>query len=161
MRRMYSKPQLLEAIEQEAQEKGLKAFENIVDKDGHKRFIEGDVNLDKEYEGVTKLYGKWSLSGSHLLIVCCLFVTEDKVLTYGECITMNIPEWIYNKITPIYASAIDKKTFSAFTPNGSEQTVPAYLLKKGTGVLSVETGFTATDDDRTIRFAFDLLIDNE
>ena len=46
MRRMYSKPQLLEAVEQESKLNGIKVFEDIKDKDGHNRFIEGNINFE-------------------------------------------------------------------------------------------------------------------
>ena len=82
MRRMYSKPQLLEAVEQEAEVNGLKAFENIVDKDGHKRFIEG-TPTNPTIEGVEITYAKWSLSGTHLMLVMAGNVASTTVLDYN------------------------------------------------------------------------------
>ena len=68
MRRMYSENQLLKAVENESKENGLKVFENIVDKDGHKRFIEFDLS-PKTITGITPVYAKASLSGSHFMVV--------------------------------------------------------------------------------------------
>ena len=77
MRRMFSLKQLEEIANKQVQEQvssgeleNVKVFENIVDKDGHKRFIEGDITFEN-ITGVSKVYGKWSLSGNHLMIVIC------------------------------------------------------------------------------------------
>ena len=64
MRRMYSEKQIRELV------KTTKGYDivNLVDKDGHERFIEGDIP-DPEITGLTPIYYKWSLSGTHLMIV--------------------------------------------------------------------------------------------
>lgn len=44
------------------------AFEDIVDKNGNPRFIEGTITPET-ISGITFTYCKWSLSGTHLMIV--------------------------------------------------------------------------------------------
>ena len=158
MKRMWSKNELKNIADTQA--KGVeKNITTLVDAAGHPRFIEGDVTLKNEITGVELLYGKWSLSGTHLMIVACLSVADTTVVTYGSILEMTLPEWIRDKIIPLYSGAVDKKTFDAFASNGTSQPVVAYLLK-ASSKLEIESGFTATAD-RVIRYSFDLLIDAE
>ena len=166
MRRMYSKPQLLEAVEQEAEVNGLKAFENIVDKDGHKRFIEGNITLKNTLpEGITKVYAKWALSGSHLLIVVCLSGANATVISAStEIADISVPQWILNKIYPLVSgiSYVETKTEQWYGSGWNSQSHLVSLRKSSESILNVrfEAGLTLSRDS-TIRIAFDLLIDNE
>ena len=166
MRRMYSKPQLLEAVEQEAKTNGIKVFEDIVDKDGHARFIEGDIT-GEVITGVSYSYTKWSLSGSHLLIVICGNLTAANNIGDNTTVAklMNIPEWVRNKIIPI-APVSNPTVVSTIT-------MPFYssgynILKKDISLMYFNdelvvrniSGNITDSVDRTFRIAFDLLIDN-
>lgn len=132
-------------------------FEKIKDADGHARFIEGDIEIE-DIEGVTQVYGKWALSGTHLLIVVAGQIADETVMEYGKFADINLPQWILDKIYPVYATAIERKAFDIYASNGASQEVTTYLIKS-TNKLEIETQFTATAD-RNFRFAFDLLIDN-
>lgn len=133
-------------------------FEKIKDADGHARFIEGDIEIE-DIEGVTQVYGKWALSGTHLLIVVAGQIANETVMEYGKFADINLPQWILDKIYPVYATALERKAFDIYASNGASQEVTTYLIKS-TNKLEIETQFTATAD-RNFRFAFDLLIDNE
>ena len=160
MRRMYSKPQLLEAVEQEAEVNGLKAFENIVDKDGHKRFIEGDITF-KTITGLTQKYAKWALSGSHLLIVLCGTFADSTVFASQVIAEIDLPSWIKDKISIIAGEIVDYKQVSMFASDLSTQQISTSLQKTSANVIRVfGAGLTLTKE-RTFRIAFDLLIDNE
>lgn len=138
----------------------LPVFENIVDKEGHKRFIEGDIALA---EGVvpTKIYGKWSLSGTHLMIVLCLAVKEDDVVPYtGAVANITLPTWLLDKIVPLASDIIVYDTANWQAEDNSFQTGYALLRKQESNLFITLEGFTATED-RQCRLAFDLLIDNE
>lgn len=138
----------------------FRAFENIVDKDGHKRFIEGDLET-KTISGVSFSYAKWSLSGSHLLIVCVANVEDGTILTAGTIFAnINIPSWIINKLVAQFSNAVDIKGFPAYDINGNVQTMNVYLRKVSSSIDLMIGSFTATAD-RLVRIAFDLLIDNE
>lgn len=142
-------------------------FENIVDKDGHNRFIECDIELLSNLpSGTEKLYGKWSLSGSHLMIVVAFSLVNGAVMTAGTSSSfiadIVIPEWIYNKIVPLYSNIIAPYTvFKAFGSGGVTQNIEIRCIKQSENTLRIDSyNFTASDD-RTIRVQFDLLIDNE
>ena len=52
---------------------------NIVDADGHNRFIEGNIATE-EIEGVTWAYARWSLSGTHLMCVLAGTIEDETAL---------------------------------------------------------------------------------
>ena len=161
MRRMYSKPQLLEAVEQEAEVNGLKAFENIVDKDGHKRFIEGDLEV-ATISGITSVYAKWSLSGSHLLLVFCFEIDANTSITDNTAYAnANLPQWILDKIYPITYNIVARQNFVVFNEGGT-MTSSVATLRKQTAYISInQYASLSPTEDKICRIAFDLLIDNE
>ena len=156
MRRMYSKPQLLEAVEQESKINGIKVFENIVDKDGHKRFIEGDITATISHFNIT--YGKWALSGTHLLIVVAGNIETD-VASYVD-IDINLPAWIFDKIYPIAQDIIFNTTYQTYAEGGTTAT-KQLLLKKATSKLQARLFTSLPENYPYFRCALDLLIDNE
>ena len=162
MRRMYSKPQLLEAVEQESKVNGIKVFEDIKDKDGHNRFIEGEINLKADVEsGTTKIYGKWSLSGTHLTIVLCVAMANTTVRT-GSLAKVEIPKWILDKIVPIASNiVVYKPSQYAIASDASMQTITHMLNKLSETELYIYTGSLTLNADRVTRISFDLLIDDE
>ena len=142
-------------------EEEIKIFDNIVDKDGHPRFIEGDIEL-LDNAIPTKLYGKWSLSGSHLLFVLCLGVKNGDAITAG-IITKPIvlPQWLLDKIVPLWGGIeVDRQALTYYDASSNIQQGSAYLEKTSTGIV-IYHGSLAFTQDRTCRIAFDLLIDNE
>lgn len=140
----------------------LQAFENIVDKDGHPRFIEGDITLlDTVPEGLTASYGKWSLSGSHLMFVLAGEIANTTAISGQNIAEITFPQWIYDKIVPIVGQTVEYKSFPAFNSSLTQQTL-AITLRKGSDnkIIIYNVSFTASDD-RFYRINFDLLIDNE
>lgn len=137
-------------------------FENIIDKDGHSRFIEGDIDFYAEIEGVSKKYGKWSLSGTHLLIVLCVEIDANTNLPFTGYFAKltNLPTWLFEKIIPLVSTYIDRKNNSAFNEGASIANVDTYLRKSVTEIF-ISVGSYAPTDDRVLRIVFDLLIDNE
>lgn len=138
-----------------------KLFENIVDKDGHKRFFE-DAGYPTLISGITYVYSKYSLSGTHLLIVLALNVANGTVITGGaKAMQYNLPQWIMDKIVALYGTTVSTISVDAFDSAGNTQLFKAYLTKSadGTHLTLRLNGFTATAD-RSVRLGFDLLIDN-
>ena len=160
MRRMYSKPQLLETVEQEAKTNGIKVFEDIKDKEEHNRFIEGDITLE-EISGVEKTYGKWALSGSHLLIVLGGNIDDAIVLSSQTMCKINVPQWIKDKIVPLLSTVVATNTSLAYnTLDASTQELNA-ILRKDSSDIYITVGYFSATKSRTFRISFDLLIDNE
>lgn len=151
------KEQVTEAVEADS---SIKIFENIVDKDGHKRFIEGDITIN-EISGVTQTYGKWALSGSHLLIVLAINIANNTELSGGILTTIDsLPQWVKDKVVPLYATTIvTNQQFQAYGDDYSAQNI-GVSLQKSSNVFIYVGAFTASKD-RHCRIAYDLLIDNE
>lgn len=141
----------------------LPVFENIVDAQGNKRFIGGN-GLPVELAGITYTYSRWSLSGSHLLIVLAGTIANEVQITDGRMLfNLNeIPQWIKDKIVPTFLNIVDLKSISVYADDWTTQTMLITLKKTATDLYLDKAGgstFTASKD-RNFRFAFDLLIDN-
>lgn len=137
------------------------SMEDIVDKNGNKRFIESDITIE-EITGVTQTYGKWSLSGSHLLIVVAGQIADESVLSEGTTLAnIELPSWINEKIVPVMTNTyIDRKSFPAVASTWGVQNLDIALRKITGGVdLRIVSSLTLTAN-RGFRVAFDLLIDN-
>ena len=159
MRRMYSQKQLEELIQATK-----KDIATLVDKDGHERFIEGEVKINESLTGATITYAKWSLSGSHLLIVVAGNSKEDDVFgAYNPLVSIeDLPDWVLNKIAVVFGSSyIEQKQISMYAEDWSTQTFYCLLGKDNNGLFIRKTGSTTLTTDKGFRIAFDLLIDND
>ena len=141
------------------------AMENIVDEDGHKRFIEGDIELKDELGNTLEnVYGKWSLSGTHLMLVLCLRTDENTTIS-SQVITKDIslPKWVRDKIVPTFANYVEIKSFTGRDDSvGNATTISAALLKGSGGQINIGLAQGITHSVAlNVRVAFDLLIDNE
>ena len=154
------KEQVTQAVEADS---SLKIFENIVDKDGHKRFVKGEVSLlNTAPEGMTKKYAVWSLSGSHLLIVLSCDIADTTVVNDGVALAKldNLPSWIYDKIIPIVQDTlIEYKPIYAYAQNYSNQAFNLRLNKRVDGIVIYKEGAITMSANRVFRVIFDLQID--
>lgn len=142
----------------------INRMEQIVDKDGHQRFQEWDIELQSTItEGVTKEYGKCSLCGTHLLFVLAIKIPNATEMSAQYLGNVTLPKWISDKIVVWFGNQIRAGTFQARASNGTSQSIGASLRKTGTtdnfGIYS-DQSFTA-NAERVAIFNFDLLIDNE
>lgn len=142
-------------------------MENIKDLNGHLRFIEGNgIASDELDAGLEIGFFKWSLSGTHIMLVLVADIASGSTLSnnkyWGK---FELPEWIYNKIIPVTGgTVIEYKGAGARSSGGSIVLNDTfYISKSGNNSISIyRTGnTTATTADATIRVQFDLLIDNE
>lgn len=135
---------------------------NIVDSHGNKRFVEGNIAIEP-ISGVTKIYGKWSLSGTHLMIRLILNFANNTTLEGSSKIcTINLPQWIMNKITSLYDVYISFNNFNT-SGNGADTTIKLSLRKFNTNALAIYNSATAYVSKRfeTVQIQFDLLIDSD
>lgn len=155
---MFSEEQIKKlALEKVESTDNLKIFEDIVDKQGHKRFIEGDITIET-ITGVTQKYGKWSVSGTHLMIVLAVDVENGVSFTSGSTIATitNIPQWVLDKIFPISGTVV--VPYIDFSGQGQNWGVR--LEKNSSDKLQLKAYSITMNQDRSFRIAFDLLIDN-
>ena len=163
MKRMWSKNELAKQVKEVK-----KDITTLVDAQGHERFIEDNITANTLPEGFELTFGKWSLSGTHLMLVIIESADNGAVMPNGGYVYFNIPEWIKDKIVVLFGdSEVLKQTFAWYGDNDTQQNQIVYLEK---GIYTIgektynfrlfQTALTLTLD-RKIRIAFDLLIDNE
>lgn len=137
-------------------------MDSIVDSQGHKRFIEGN-GVPTTIEGFTFSYCKWSLSGTHLMIVLAGSVANETAFTYKElAIFNNIPRWVIDKIIVVFSNKIIRLSVGMYASSGTQQTLGLFLAKPDGNRLSIETTGDSVilNADRSFRAEFDLLIDS-
>ena len=165
MKRMWSKNELKNIADNQAKEV-KKDIATLVDANGHDRFIEGDME-NSTIEGLTITYSKWSLSGTHLMIVVAGKIDNDTTLTSQQfiSITKDLPQWVLDKIVVVWSSYLESRNFTVYANDwSSSQSLSVALRKQESPTpkfgLFLPSSFTATAD-RYFRLSFDLLIDNE
>lgn len=148
----------------------VKCFENIVDKDGHKRFIEGEgttptITLTGEGNTYDILYSKWSLSGTHLMIVLSFIVnpTSDTKITDIQWALSDIPEWVADKIVATSSNIVDRKQSYLFDESGNTlQEMTMSIMKDNDDTIRLTNLSQSAEYDEPfmMRVQLDLLIDN-
>lgn len=144
---------------------GIK-IEDLVDKAGNKRFIEDDINIET-ISGVSKSYGKWSLSGSHLMLVLQIVNTTESdinLVDWSRIGMCALPQYVLDKIVPIPPSShIMVKQFDGCNDELTFGTNPIkiYLDKGESGLNFNVWSSTTLEAGLTYRIEFDLLIDDE
>ena len=163
MKRMWSKNELKNISQNEAKAV-QKDISTLVDSQGHERFIEGDISLYSDMpEGITLTYGKWSLSGTHLMIVLAGNLADETVLANSTDVARltTLPSWILDKVYPVFNDVIERKKFDASASTWGVQQIDV-ALRKSTDYLYIRLASALTlTANRGFRIAFDLLIDNE
>ena len=140
-------------------------MEDIKDKNGNLRFVEGEGTLET-ISGVTFTYNKWSLSGTHLMIVLAGNVVANTTIDDNTKLsTYILPKYIVDKIVPISAYSVIGKKFE-FIKENEPWTINDVLLhldKNTNDELYVKnnSGSQTFTYNCSFRLQFDLLIDNE
>ena len=137
----------------------INLMENIVDSKGNKRFIEGE-GAASTVSGVTIIDNKWSLSGTHLMIVLTGVIDNSIVVSPDDYFTVDLPKWIRDKIFTIAGRQVERKAATLTATDYSTQTMYISLTKENDTIgLYFET--VTLSKRRFFRVQFDLLIDNE
>ena len=135
-------------------------FETIVDKNGNKRFIEGDLDTET-IEGIEFTYAKWSLSGSHLMIVLAGDVASGTTISQQNLCEIDLPDFIKDKIVVLFSSVVSLNETKAFDGSWNSQDIYSYLYKTNEGIGIYVYSTTEFATNKSFRIQFDLLIDNE
>ena len=156
MRRMFSEKQIESQIKQTK-----KDIATLIDSNGNSRFVEGDITM-KTITGVTQTYGKWSLSATHLMLVIGFTIDNNTVLSPQAVANVDLPEYIYNKIIPLWTSGnhnyVARYTNTIYDADGqNNQNLQCFLLKDTK--VGIQIGSLTANSDKIVRVAFDLLID--
>lgn len=139
---------------------GGATLEDIVDSAGNKRFIEGN-GTPGTHANFNVTYCKWSLSGTHLMLVCAGSVKSTSISNGFNFATFpDIPEWVLEKIVPSYNTYyIEGKKVLFHDGGGTPQELMLDILKyNGITIKFTDTGTTFSTEN-FFRIQFDLLID--
>lgn len=154
--------------------KGLKKGEGaglnistLTDSKGNPRFVEGNGVINESLpSGVEISYCKWSLSGTHLMLVIAGTIADTTAISNNTLLAeFIIPSFIADKIYSVWGVNIETKNIPCVAENWSIQQLNVVFLKvSGQSKLQIRTSggatFTATAG-RGFRMQFDLLIDSE
>lgn len=154
---------IVEGLEEQASINGVKIYEDIKDKDGHYRFIEGD-GTPEEITGLTTVYCKWSLSGSHLMMVFAASVASATTITNGSLLCQfALPTWVMDKIYPVWGvqNNLEVVSGAAYGEDWSTQNFGYVVQKDTTAIKFKKVNDITTTAKRSFRFECDLLIDND
>lgn len=123
--------------------------------------VEGD-GVPIEQEGVTITYCKWSLSGTHLMIVLAGSFADTTVIANNKILaSYAIPSYILDKVYPVWLTFMEAKQIDVYAQDWTKQQIFVKFAKESPN-LTIVTGSTLTlTADRNFRIQFDLLIDNE
>lgn len=143
-------------------------MENVIDQEGNNRFVEG-VGTQATVSGLNVSYMKWSLSGTHLMLVAFGTIdNETNLLDAGNGINIifDIPKYIYDKIYTLQGTAtgrIDMKDILIYDYGlSSTQTLKCSIFKDFNNKIKINNyQALTTTANRIFRLQFDLLIDNE
>lgn len=142
---------------------GGATLDDIVDSQGNKRFIEGE-GTTATITGVTFTYNKWSLSGTHLMLVCAGETSAGTTVTSNMLfVTYTLPDFVMDKIYPIWMNnSVDIKNFYFRSVNSESSSLTVVQLRKENNTLTMHSNLSETmSGKRAFRFQFDLLIDSE
>lgn len=145
---------------------GVTEIDTIKDNENNNRFINGDVLLPSNANGLTKVFGRYSLSGTHLQIAV-LISNETKnditLNTYSLMAQCTMPIWIVNKIyglpNPI---VVELKTFDIGNSSNilTIKTSKKVYLEKGGNELRIVAAENITlQPNDFMRISFDLIIE--
>ncbi len=141
----------------------INGLRNITDDYGNKRFIEGTISVE-EQTGLTINYGKWSLSGTHLMFVIAGTVAAGNTAEISLKTTfINLPSWILDKIYPLgTGDNVAYSTIYIFDNVTNEVSKEDAILIKS-NVLNIYHHNAIGDSDNSVSFRLqlDLLIDSD
>ena len=139
-------------------------FEKISDANGRKRFVEGDGTIITTITGFNITYNKWSLSGSHLMMVVAGTIEAGTTIDAGnpDLVRFGIPNWVLDKIYPMVNPFVDYKSVILTLTGYSEADNMKAILVKEMGQLKVRllSKTLSNTSLASFRIQFDLLIDN-
>ena len=138
-----------------------KNISNLVDSKGNPRFVEGE-GTPATIEGFTPTYCKWSLSGTHLMIVLAgTFANASQLPSNTNFSVYSLPSFIYDKIYAVWGNNLEIKTINAYAEDWTTQAIQFKFMKTSNKTLAIQTNNVAFTAKRSFRVQFDLLIDSE
>lgn len=137
---------------------------SLKDSHGNPRFVEGDITMET-ISGITQTYGKWSLSGTHLMIVFTGRIASGTYIGgYTNMANINVPTYILNKVPYLITGRADvrRQYFPIYSTNTEILAQKLFYLAKLDNKLNIGSSTldpVTINEDGYFRIQFDLLID--
>ena len=158
MRKMYSKKQIetmsVGSVKEKFNEIFTEEFSTL------KEFESGDIE-GETITGISYLYGKWALSGNHIMIVLSgSLETGNSIPDNTLLAKVNLPQSVKDKIVPIALTTVvvSPTLFYANDFNANSKNIS--LRKTGQGEIEIYNngGSISFNENRKFRFQCDLVI---
>ena len=163
MKHMWSEEEIQSLIEEQGGSGGSggSTLDNIVDKNGNKRFIEGNGTLESDRDFNSK-YCKWSLSGTHLMCVLSASLSANTILGAGTLATFTVPDYIGSKIIPTWGNSITMLEPYIKDSEGAGGTIVVDVnYYRNNITFELVALVSALNKERYFRIQFDMLIDTD
>ena len=141
----------------------IKYLGKIIDTAGNLRFNEGNLTvIDPLPTGVSISYAKWSLSGTHLMIVLAGSVSANESVSPTPGIAVaELPQYIKDKIYPMFGTFLGKFDGQLVnTSNYHTTTLTVGVDKVNNGLRIDLPHIDSAENQQIFRFGIDLLIDS-
>ena len=145
---------------------GVTEIKTIKDSENNNRFISDDVLLGSDAANLTKVFGRYSLSGTHLQIATLIYNETGNEITLAKFNLMAscfVPDWLANKIYPLpNATAVEVKTFDIGNSSDVLSIKPSkkvFLEKAGTHLRILAGESITLQPNDFVRISFDLIIE--
>ena len=145
---------------------GGASLADIVDSNGNKRFVEGSLT-EPFVTGLTYTYNKWSLSGTHLMIVLAGSLVKSGTINANTTLaSVVLPDYINDKIVPLNRDGvIAKKSETLYSYVSGNATMDIQFIKNTQGAIFIAITNSVTNPSTNwsadFRVQLDLLIDSE
>ena len=140
---------------------GTITLDDIVDKNGNKRFVEGNGIIESNVEFNSK-YCKWSLSGTHLMCVLSASLSANTILPSQTLATFTVPDYIGSKIITTWSNRIIMLEPYIKDSEGAGDTIVVLVNYYNNNITFELVGrVAAINRERYFRIQFDMLIDSE
>lgn len=154
--------------------KPLRGFEQISDNNGHLRFVEGNMDMSALTAlGLSAVFGKWALSGNHLMFVCAFRNVSGNPITLpdwtkiGKCSTPTLPQFIYDSLHDVSGGVLASAPLQGCS--GSDVTrvlrMGAAFIEKNGGYINIVARAITGESEPSLgnydylRVNFDFIID--
>lgn len=145
---------------------GVTEIETIKDNENNNRFINGDVLIGSDAVGLKKVFGRYSLSGTHLQIAVLISneTNNDITITVNKLIAYcSVPSWVANKILTLPNKVtIELKTFNISnysTILSIKDSKKVHFKKDGNDLRIVTAENITLQPNDFMRISFDLIIE--
>ena len=164
MKHMWSEEEIQELVAEQVGSGGSggSTLDDIVDKNGNKRFVEGNGTPFESDADFNSKYCKWSLSGTHLMCVLSGTLSANTILGAKTLASFTVPDYIGSKIITTWANRITMLEPYIKDSEGAGGTIVVLVNYSSNNItFQLVAQVPAINRERYFRIQFDMLIDSD